>query len=61
VRAVAAAKGVVADGSRIMVLVGLGGELDDAAFYALSIPDAHELVNMVRGALDSPMPSETDS
>lgn len=56
VKAVVAAKGVVAEGARALVLVGLGDNLDDARFFALSIPDAYDLVRMVQRALEGPMP-----
>lgn len=54
VKAVTAGKAVVAEGNRVMVLVGLGEHFDDASFFALSIPDARELVRMVQDALDAP-------
>ena len=41
-----------------MVLVGLGEHFDDASFFALSIPDGHELVRMLQRALDAPLPSQ---
>ena len=56
VKVVVAGKGIVAEGNRATVLVGLGDHLDDASFFALSIPDAHELVRMVQHALDAPLP-----
>lgn len=56
VKVVAAAKGVIAGGHRAVVTIGLGGDLDDATFFALSIPDAYELVRMVQRALDDPPP-----
>ena len=54
VKAVATAKGLV--GTRAMLLVGLGEELEDASFFALTIPDAHDLARMLRSALDTPAP-----
>jgi hypothetical protein len=52
VKAVVAAKD--AAGTRALVLLGLGQGMDDADFFALTIPDAHDLVRIVRQALASP-------
>jgi hypothetical protein len=52
-----AGKGTVAEGSRSMVILGLGDELDDASFFWLTIPDAHELVQRVADALHAPPPT----
>jgi hypothetical protein len=49
-------KGLIADGGRATVIVGFGDRVDDASYFALSIPDAHELVRIVRHALDAPLP-----
>jgi hypothetical protein len=62
VTAVAAVKGVAEEGSRAFVVIGFGDELedlddlDDTTFFALTIPDAHELVRMVQRALADPLP-----
>jgi hypothetical protein len=53
-KAVVAAKGLV--GSRVAILLGLGETTDDASLYALSIPEARHLVQMVQGALDAAPP-----
>ena len=56
VKVVAAGKAVMGDGPRAGVLLALGNDFDDAAYYSLSIPDAHDLVRMVSQALDTPIP-----
>jgi hypothetical protein len=53
-KAAAAMKGVI-DG-RAAVIVGFGDRVEDAQFFMLSVPEAHELVRMVQHALDSPLP-----
>ena len=58
---VVAGKGIVAEGTRATVVVGLGDNLDDADFFSLSIPDAHELVRLVQHALDAPLPIQARS
>jgi hypothetical protein len=55
VKPVTATKAVFGTG-RLLLVIGLGTDLDDATFFSLSIPDAHDLVGMVRTALDSPPP-----
>jgi hypothetical protein len=40
----------------MFVMVGLGCEIEDASFFALSIPEARNLVRIVQAALDSPAP-----
>ena len=57
VRVVVAGKGTVTEGSRAMVILGLGDELDDARFFCLTIPDADELVHKVQDALHAPPPN----
>jgi len=56
VKPVAAMKAVVGRG-RILVVVGLGTDLEDASFFSLSIPDARNLVERVQCALDAPPPA----
>lgn len=53
---VAVAKCAVEGGERIAMLLALGTDLDDANFYALSVPDARELVHKLQRALDDPPP-----
>jgi len=55
-KVVVAAQGIVAEGNRATLLVGFGDNLDDASFFSLSIPDAHELVRAVQHALDAALP-----
>ena len=61
VKVVVAGKGTVTEGSRAMVILGLGAELDDANFFCLTIPDAHELVRRVQHALHAPPPNPQPS
>jgi hypothetical protein len=49
-------KGLLADRGRATVIVGFGDHVEDASYFALSIPDARELVRMVQRALDGPLP-----
>jgi len=58
-KAVAAAKGLV--GARVYMILGLGDTLDDATFFALSVPEARELVSIVQNALDAPAPRADSS
>ena len=51
-----AIKGVVPDTGRGTVIIGFGDHVDDARYVLLTVPDAHELVRMVQGALDAPFP-----
>jgi len=51
-----AAKSLPLDGERQGICIVLGTELDDAACYDLSIPDAHKLVYCLQAALDDPPP-----
>jgi hypothetical protein len=44
--------GAVTDSAAPLVLLGLGDDLDDADFFALSIPEAKALVARVQHALD---------
>ena len=53
---VAVAKGAHGDGDRLAIVVALGTDLDDADFYALSVPDVHELVRKLERALADPAP-----
>ena len=55
-KAVTAVKGTLAEGSRATVLVGFGDEVEDATYYALSVPEAHDLARMLEHALDAPLP-----
>jgi hypothetical protein len=55
-RPLGACKGVLAQGNRVMIVVGFGEELDDADFVALTVPDAHDLVRQLQAALDAPIP-----
>ena len=52
---VAVAKGAVEDGNRVAIVLALGDDLDDARFFALSVPDAHELGYKLQRALDDPI------
>jgi hypothetical protein len=61
VKVVLATKGLIADQGRAMVILGLGDNLDEASFFALTIPEAHGLVRSVQGALDAPLPRNTTS
>jgi hypothetical protein len=58
VKPVTATKAVVGSG-RLLVVIGLGTGLDDAAFFSLSVLDARGLVDMVQEALDAPPPRGT--
>jgi hypothetical protein len=58
---VAVTKGVVEEGTRVAVVLALGHELEDARFFALSIPDAHELSRALQRALDDPLPRHVQS
>jgi len=55
VKPVTATKATFGSG-RLLLVIGLGTDLDDASFFSLNIPDAHDLVHMVRAALDAPPP-----
>lgn len=52
-RAVVACR--AAAGSRSVVMIGLGRDLEDASFYALPITEARELVRIVEHALAAPV------
>jgi hypothetical protein len=54
VKIVVSAKG--ASEGRSMVILALGDELEDVEFFALTIPDAHDLVARVQQALNDPTP-----
>ncbi len=56
VKVVLTAKGHVQGASRLMVLLALGDDLEDASYFALSVPDAHQLVSRLQSALDDPAP-----
>jgi len=58
-KAVVAAKGLV--GARVYLILGLGDSIDDAAFFALSVPEARALVSIVQDALDAPAPRADSS
>jgi hypothetical protein len=50
---VAAGRGAASDAlNRPLLLIGLGDDLDDAEFFALTIPEAKSLVARVQSALD---------
>jgi hypothetical protein len=42
-------------------MIGLGDSVEDADYFALSIPDARELVRRVQNALDAPAPRPDNS
>ena len=50
-----AAKGLSEEG-RAIVMIGFGESDDDAKLFAVTIPDAHDLLAMVQRALDAPLP-----
>jgi hypothetical protein len=54
IRIIAVTKGVVEDSGRVAMVVAYGEDLDDARFFALSVPEARELGNKLSRALDQP-------
>ena len=55
----AASKGIYAGETRAVVIVGFGDDAERATYFALSVPEAHELIRMVQHALDSPLPASS--
>lgn len=53
-RAVAVLKGNIANTGRVQMMIGLGESLPGASFFALSIPDAYDLLDRLEHALDLP-------
>jgi hypothetical protein len=51
-KVVGASKGVYEGESRAVVIVGFGDDPGRADYYALSVPEAHELIRVVQDALD---------
>jgi hypothetical protein len=60
-KGVTAVKGTLADEGRATVLVGFGDDVEDATYYALSVPEAHDLARMLEHALDAPLPRHPPS
>ena len=58
-KVVHSSKAVLRDSGRAVVLVGFGAHLEDAEFFSLTVPDAHDLVQQVQAALDSALPPVT--
>ncbi len=56
VRPVMAAKGLLDGTSRALVTIGLGRHIDDANYYAMSIPSVHDLIVMLQRALEEAPP-----
>ena len=54
-----AGKSLALDGERVGICIMLGDELNDATCYALSVPDAHKLVQCVQRALNDPPPQRS--
>ena len=55
-KACAAVKAWLPQQGRATVLVGFGDHWEDADYFSLSIPEAHDLVRKVQEALDMPLP-----
>lgn len=53
-RAVVVASGVIAETNRRQLMIGLGEEVTGAEYFALSVPDAYDLLHRLVDELDDP-------